>query len=127
MTPAETMASATTLMRARANAARNSASGRWVVRETPRGYPQEVMEDGVPTLVAQTYTGPQHPPAHADHIAAADPVLMLAVARWLEEEGADLAEFEAETGPIGEPASGHWAHALGIARLYLREGWRADS
>jgi hypothetical protein len=126
VTPAETMRRAAALMRARANAARSSASGRWIVRPTPHAYPQQVMEDGVPTLVAETFTGPQHPPAHADHIAAADPVLMLAVADWLEQEAADLAAFEAQTGPIGEPATGHWAHALDISGLYLRDGWRAE-
>lgn len=124
--PSETMRRAAVLMRARANAARSSASGRWIVRNTATGYPQQVMEDGVPTLVAETYTGPQHPPAHADHIAAADPVVFLELADWLDEEAADLAQFEAETGPIGEPATGHWAHALGISRLYLRDGWRAE-
>jgi hypothetical protein len=126
VTPSETMRRAAILMRARANAARSSASGRWIVRNTATGYPQQVMEDGAATLVAETYTGPQHPPADADHIAAADPVLMLAVADWLEQEAADLAAFEAGTGSIGEPATGHWAHALGISRLYLRDGWRAE-
>lgn len=120
MTAPDEIAQAATLMRARANAARASYTGRWIVRDTKRGYPQEVMEDGVPTLVAHTYTDPQHPPSHADHIAAADPVLMLALADWLESwAGLEVRE----DGPHPDD----WAHALKVARLYLRDAWRADS
>jgi hypothetical protein len=127
MTPAETIRSAAVLMRARANAARSSASGRWSnSNRVSFAYPQRIADDASAVVVADTFTGPQHPPAHADHIAAADPVLMLAIADWLDEEAADLAAFEAETGPIGEPTTGHWAHALRVSGLYLRDGWRTD-
>jgi hypothetical protein len=84
--------------------------GPWyVVNREERPYPQRIDNIGVPYIVANAYTGPEHPPTTADYIAAMHPGVGLAVAKWLESlTGVEISEH----GPMTEEIQ----HALAVAR-----------
>lgn len=85
------MSDHTDLLRWAAAKARETAEalgdnrGPWyVLNRDQNPYPQSIGNIGVPYCVADTHTGPGHPPVIADHIALWHPGVALAVAAWLE-------------------------------------------
>ena len=81
--------------------AKNSAVGRWVVATPQGGYPQAISETSVPTLIAKTFEGPQHPQATAPFIASMDPKVAFGVAKLLNAVAdADLAAAHAAAADL---------------------------
>lgn len=111
MDAADTIRSAATLMRQRAEAA---TAGPW-----------RVEPDGAGTVWVQTTMAPiacagdEADPsvtADAEHIASWHPAVALAVAAWMDSLGRAFAGMQAEPHPDGAVAQ-----ALRIARTYLGE------
>lgn len=95
-TPNATIRRAADAIGLAAAGAKNSAVGRWVVATPQGGYPQTINETSVPTLIANTFDGPQHPQTTAPFIASMDPKVAFGVARLLEAVAdADLAAAHA--------------------------------
>lgn len=60
--------------------------GPWyVVNRDQRPYPQRIDNIGVPYVVAETYTGPEHPPTIADYIATMHPGVGKALVDLLDQ------------------------------------------
>jgi hypothetical protein len=109
MTPAETLRSAATLMRQRADKA---PSGPWRVEAGHLGgMPEYVMSADDGGAVAESW----REPGAAAHCASWHPLVALAVADWLEIEAA-VVERQLPDG------SGVIHQALAVARAYLGEG-----
>lgn len=91
-TPNATIRRAADAIGLAAAGAKNSAVGRWVVATPQGGYPQTINETSVPTLIANTFTSPEHPQTTARFIASMDPKVAFGVAQLLEAVAeADLA------------------------------------
>lgn len=95
-TPNATIRRAADAMGVAAAGAKNSATGRWHVATAQGGYPQTINESGIPTLIANTFDGPQHPQTTAPFIASMDPTVAFGMSRLLAAVAdADLTEIHA--------------------------------
>lgn len=100
-TPNATIRRAADAMGVAAAGAKNSATGRWHVATAQGGYPQTINESGIPTLIANTFEGPQHPQTTAPFIASMDPKVAFGVARLLNAVAdADLAAARAAAADL---------------------------
>ncbi|MFE6126662.1 hypothetical protein ACFQ6Q_00095 [Streptomyces sp. NPDC056437] len=92
--------------------------GPWyIANEEQRPYPQSIRNQGVPYLVADTYTDPVAPPETAQYICAMHPGVGLALADWLESTARTVEAVAEKYEP--DPGA-HWlAPALAVARQIL--------
>lgn len=121
MTPAETLRAAAAKLREHAGLLELvDVRGPWKVHAGPSGYPQSVGNVGVPTLICNTFDGPQAPPASANWIALMHPGVGVALAAWL----VDVAEEAERHGqhPFNLQEEVTHPHPIAVARAVLGGG-----
>lgn len=129
--PCEIVRRAAKLMKERAENATMSASGRWIIRASETGYPQQIADNASAILIADCFEAPGVDRT-STHIMMLDPVPVALIADAWGHQADDMCDCLAHFHAFGPPGSWviddeqesvhwDWTATVRAALAYLRE------